>query len=237
MAQRRDDGEFAQSLHAESAEQPLVPPIEKRVSLATQAYEHLKAAIIAGDLQPETLYTVNQFAMLLGVSRTPVREALLNLAQQGLLTMDRNRGFRILRMTQTDLDEIIDLRLMLEVPALEQVAALNPTPTAALAQARAIFTQLDEAAHISCLLDFLSFDRAFHLTLIGALGNHRLTTLVGELRDQMHLPGLRRMSEAGQLKAAHADHLGLLQAIETGDTAGARRIATAHLERIRTEWS
>jgi len=215
---------------------PIVPLIQQKDSLADQALEHLKAAIIAGDLEPDTLYTVNQFATLLGVSRTPVREALLRLVQQRLLIVDRNRGFRVPMITRADLDEIVDLRLMLETPAMGKVAAMRPQPTAALAAARAIFPALEESAEESSLLEFLSQDRAFHLTLIDALGNRRLTTMIGQLRDQMHLPGLRRMANSGTLKAAHVEHLALLEAIERGDSREAERINATHLERIRREW-
>lgn len=214
----------------------VIAPISPAQSLATQAYEHIKAAIIAGEIRPDHLYSVQQFAQQLGVSRTPVREALLALARDGLLYMDRNRGFHLVTITQRDLDEVIDLRLLLEVPAMRQVAARDPLPTDVLKRARDIYPKLDAAAHSSDLLEFLSLDRSFHLTLLEGAGNRRLVSLVGDLRDHMHLPGLREMAAHGQLYRAHQDHLALLEALESGDADAAARIMTAHLERTRKEW-
>jgi DNA-binding GntR family transcriptional regulator len=206
-------------------------------SLHAQAYEHIKAAIIAGEIESNHLYSVNQFAALLGVSRTPVREALLLLEQQGLLIMDRNRGFRVRPMTDSDIIEIIKLRHMLEIPAMKELAALQPAPTAVFADARAIYHDLQRAADGDNLLDFLAFDRHFHLTLIAALGNSRLTRLVGDLRDHMHLPGLRRITEMRQLRDQGPEHLVLLEAIEAGEVERAGVLMRIHLEHIQADWA
>jgi DNA-binding GntR family transcriptional regulator len=212
-------------------------PLVRPESLHVQAYEHIKAAIIAGEVEPDRLYSVNQFAAILGVSRTPVREALLLLEQQGILSMDRNRGFRVLPMTSADLAEIIDLRRLLEIPAMERLAALRPAPTETFLEARRIYADLQRAADEGQLLDFLALDRRFHLTLIGALGNARLTRLVGELRDHMHLPGLRRITESRQLHGAGLEHVALLGAIESGDASKAGAVMKAHLEHTQDDWA
>ena len=227
-----------ESADEESVEfkQPVIAPIGAKQSLADLAYEHIKAAIVAGEVQPDHLYSVNQFALLLGVSRTPVREALLTLARQGLLQMDRNRGFRVMTVTQRDLDEVIDLRLMVEIPAVERIARMRKDSQETIDAAYAIYPRLQEAADSSDLLEFLSLDRLFHLTLVGGLKNNRLVSLVGELRDLMHLPGLRTMAANGQLYEAHRDHLDLLKAIDAGDDVLAGQIMVAHLERTRKEW-
>lgn len=206
-------------------------------SLHVQAYEHIKAAIIAGEIESDHLYSVNQFAALLGVSRTPVREALLLLEQQGLLIMDRNRGFRVRPLTDSDIREIIKLRHMLEIPAMQELAELQPRPTAAFAEARSIYADLQRAADEDRLLDFLAVDRRFHLTLIAALGNSRLTRFVGDLRDHMHLPGLRRISQMRQLRDQGPEHLVLLEAIEAGEAERAGVLMRIHLEHIEAEWA
>jgi DNA-binding GntR family transcriptional regulator len=221
----------------EEPERPLMARIPKTTSLRVQAYEHIKAAIIAGDVEPERLYSVNQFAELLGVSRTPVREALLDLDRQGLLRMDRNRGFHVLPMTPVDLAEIIELRRFLEVPAIARLAALHPAPVEVFDRAREIYEALQREADEGNLLEFLTLDRRFHLALIDALGNSRLTRLVGELRDQMHLPGLRRLAAGGQLHESGREHLELLEALEAGDSVAAAAIMQAHLDRTQREWS
>lgn len=214
----------------------MIAPIEARQSLADLAYEHIKAAIVAGDVAPDHLYSVNQFAKLLGVSRTPVREALVMLARQGMLQMDRNRGFRVTPLTSQDLEEVIELRLMVEVPAVKRLASLTTDKAGAMHAARVLYPALDRAATSSDLLEFLRIDRMFHLALVGGLGNRRLETLVGELRDMMHLPGLRTLATHGRLLEAHHDHLELLEAIDRGDAELTGAIMTRHIEHTRNEW-
>jgi|GEM_PF-134500 len=216
---------------------PSLKPLVEKPSLASQAFDHIKAAIIAGDVQPGILYSVNQFASLLGVSRTPVREALLTLSQQGFLRMDRNRGFQLTEITEKDINDVIEIRLMLEVPAMSRVAQLSSHIGTHLDEARSIYSELDAAAKSADVLRFLTVDRKFHLTLIDALDNHRLTKIVGDLRDHMQLRGLRRMASSGQLEDAHKDHYQLLLAVESGDSQLATNVMRMHLERTRNEWS
>ncbi|MGE3797621.1 MAG: GntR family transcriptional regulator, partial [Thermomicrobiales bacterium] len=183
------------------------------------------------------LYSVHQFATLLGVSRTPIREALLLLSQQEILVMDRNRGFRVQPHTSSDLAEIIGIRRLLEVPAMEKLAIVRPTPVDALESAREIYEELQNAADSGDLLRFLALDRRFHLALIDGLGNGRLTRLVGELRDQTQLPGIKRITERGNLHALGPEHLTLLQAVETGNAELASSTMMAHLDRTQADWA
>jgi DNA-binding GntR family transcriptional regulator len=217
--------------------QPNANVLVRPESLHVQAYEYIKSSIIAGEIAPDRLYSVHQFATLLGVSRTPIREALLLLSQQGILVMDRNRGFRVRPLTSSDLAEIINIRRLLEVPAMERLAAMRPPPSAAFAEARQIYEELQDAADSGDLLRFLVLDRRFHLTLIDGLGNGRLTRLVGELRDQTQLPGIRRITELGKLHAQGPEHLTLLQAVEVGDAELACATMRAHLDRTQVDWA
>src|SRR5262245_43722716 len=93
----------------------------QRLSLKDQARQAIRPSIITGELEAGRLYTVGSFAAELGVSATPVREALGDLAAAGLVEVIRNRGFRIPILSEDDLDQIFELRLMLEVPAVASV--------------------------------------------------------------------------------------------------------------------
>jgi DNA-binding GntR family transcriptional regulator len=88
-----------------------------RESLNDRVYESIRDAIILGELAPGSLHSVYELAKILEVSRTPVREALVRLADQGMVRIERNRGARILQTSAHDLEEIYSIRLMLEVPA------------------------------------------------------------------------------------------------------------------------
>src|SRR6478609_11290341 len=91
-------------------------------SLADAVVESIRAGITAGELVPGGTYSVYQLAEVLEVSRSPVREALVRLAEAGLVQIDRNRGFRVLTPQARDIEEIIDIRLALEPAAARRAA-------------------------------------------------------------------------------------------------------------------
>ena len=95
-----------------------------RATLTSRALEALRAAIVDGRLEAGERYSVAQLAERFGVSRTPVREALLVLERQGVVRFERNRGVRVLETTAHDLEEVFALRLLLEVPATRRACAL-----------------------------------------------------------------------------------------------------------------
>src|SRR5579875_2115176 len=93
----------------------------RRRNLREEAVEVLRAAILGGELEPGSIHSAVSLAEQLGVSPTPVREAMLQLARSGLVEVLPNRGFRVTVVDDRDLDEVAELRLMLEVPAMRFV--------------------------------------------------------------------------------------------------------------------
>src|ERR1700690_3769887 len=94
-------------------------------NLREQVLQHVRAEIISGQSVPGMMYSVPTLAEELGVSTTPVREALLELARNGLIEPVRNRGFRVVEPTLEDLHELFEVRELLEVRAAE-ILALRP---------------------------------------------------------------------------------------------------------------
>ena len=214
----------------------MINPISQGTSLSRQAYDLIRAAIIAGEVKPERLYSVSQFAEMLGVSRTPAREALLALVADGLLTVHRNRGYEVVPVTNELMEEIIEVRRMLEIPAMKRIATMDPLPNDALQTAWAAYRGMTSAAEDTDLMSFMANDRMFHLSLIEAIGNSKLTSIVADLRDHMHLPGLRGLAEAGKLYSTVQDHVELLQAIEERDPEKSGEVMNRHLNRALAEW-
>lgn len=105
---------------------PVTEELPGASSLTDQVADAVRAAVRSGDLTPGRLYSAYQMADLLGVSRSPVREALLRLAEAGMVALERNRGFRIAVPGAREIAEVFHLRLLLEVPAVERVAASPP---------------------------------------------------------------------------------------------------------------
>src|SRR5262249_62112331 len=98
-------------------------------SLRDQVRRSLEAAMVAGELEPGSLYSAPALGERFGVSATPVREAMLELAKDGFVMVERNRGFRVLEISEDDLDQISEIRLLLEVPSTVEVAKII-TPAA-----------------------------------------------------------------------------------------------------------
>jgi DNA-binding GntR family transcriptional regulator len=207
----------------------------KQTNLREQAKEVIRASIVGGELVSGQVYSATTLSGRLGVSPTPVREAMLDLANEGLVEAIRNRGFRILTMADTDLDEISELRKMLEVPAMRLVA--QKASDADLVALETGVAAIEAAAVAKDLAAFLNADRTFHLGLLALAGNTRLVRLVGQLRDQTRLMGLKGMADAGRLAESAAEHRSILEALRARDADRAEYLVRHHLDHTRGTWA
>jgi DNA-binding GntR family transcriptional regulator len=214
---------------------PFALPEVRRTGLREQVRTFIRTAIITGEVKAGETYTVGAIARRVGVSATPVREAVLDLANEGLVEVLPNRGFRVPDLIDKDLDELFQLRLFLEGAALEAlVDVLKPQD---LAKFRSMAEQIVDFAANGDLSGFLSADREFHLGLLASLGNERLVELVAKLRDQTRLYGLPAMALQGSLGSAAKEHLDILDALQMRDPDAIRQTITKHLRHTRGLWA
>lgn len=207
----------------------------KRPSLRDQALAVIRQALVAGEIRPGTIYSASGMATQLGTSNGPVREAMLTLVNQGVMEVVPNRGFRVTRITDKDLDEVHHLRLMLEVPAVRQLALRDNSEHAPMLRHHA--ETCTQAARDGDMTVFLEADRDFHLSMLGLLGNGRLVHLVEMLRDQTRLYGLKSLAEQGQLVSTSLEHFDLLDAVLAGDPDRAAEEMVTHLSHVRGDWA
>jgi len=207
----------------------------RRTNLREEAVEVLRAAVLGGDLAPGSIHSAVSLAERLGVSPTPVREAMLDLAKSGLVEVLPNRGFRVTVVDDRDLDEIYELRVMLEIPALEKVVELASDED--LVGLGRPLNELESAAFRRDVPAFLLADRSFHLELLALAGNQRLVRIVAELRDQARITGLHSLAAAGALDATAAEHRPILDAVRARELATAQRLMAEHLEHTRRDWA
>ncbi|WP_105565656.1 GntR family transcriptional regulator [Microbacterium halophytorum] len=210
-------------------------PLAKQPNIRDTVKEALRSAIISGEMRPGTVYSAPNLAKQFGVSATPIREAMLELARQGLVSVMPNRGFRVTEVSRQDLVEVTELRLMIEPPAVERATPLIPAD--ALRELRQQCDQLVAYADAGDLVDYLTADSEFHLALMRHGGNRRLLDIVASLRSETRLFGLSRLSEEGLLPASAREHVKILDAVEAGDGAQARDLIHAHIEHVLTDWS
>jgi DNA-binding GntR family transcriptional regulator len=203
-------------------------------SLREQVSRALEAALVAGELRPGEIYSAPSLAEEFGVSATPVREALLDLVKDGFIEVVRNKGFRVIAISEADLDQISQIRLLLEVPTAANAAALlTPEKIEQLAELAAEITR---SASRGDVISYLDADRRFHVGMISAIGNPRLTDLVDRLRRQTRLAGLSDLARAGQLIESADEHHQILAALRDGDADSITRLMRVHIGHTRGLW-
>jgi DNA-binding GntR family transcriptional regulator len=221
-------------------ETPLdLPAFEMNSSLRSKAVDALRAAIITGVMQPGQLYSTPTLAAMFGISATPVREAMLSLAKEGLVEAQRNRGYRVIELTDGELDDITETRMLLEVPVIERIARLCTPNLAAQIERelRTIAHNIVRFAKKGDLISFIETDRRFHLGLLSLAGNTRLVSIVGELRAQSRLYGLQHLVDIGALEQSANEHEILLDYITQGDAERAANLMFKHIMHVRRAWA
>ncbi len=205
----------------------LAPLTTRSPSLTDQAVDAIRDAVRAGALVPGELYSVYRLADDLGISRSPVREALLRLAETGIVRFERNRGFRIVPPDPRDLAEIFAVRLALEVPAAARAAA---SADAVLSRAlRAELAAMTKAAAAASERDFMVHDQRLHRLILDAAGNRRARDVIENLRDAIRLVAASTIGTSRTLDEVHAEHTPIVESIEAGDPAAAADAMKRHL--------
>jgi DNA-binding GntR family transcriptional regulator len=203
-------------------------PIGVRPSRTQEVLEAIRASIIGGELASGGLYSVAELAERLEVSRTPVREALIELATRGMVRFERNRGVRILGTSIHDLEEIFEIRLMLEVPAARRaVGRMLPMEVEGL---RSHLGSMERAAEADDVARLWVHDRQFHRALMLASGNRRLAEYVDTLRDMVLVRGVTTAGRARSLEAIVGEHRAILRCVEAGDAEGTAAALSDHIE-------
>jgi DNA-binding GntR family transcriptional regulator len=223
-------------------------------SVAEQAVEALRNAIVRGELKAGKRYTTDDLAQAYGVSRTPVREALVRLSEAGFVAVEPKVGFRVIKPSVRDVQQLFQMRLMLEVPATYHAARQNtPIDLEALegeframdeiAKARAEAPASSDAESRELDLRYVDVDTRFHERILEASGNGRLVLEVRKLRHNTSALGVWRLSESrrdqeGRLEkgllAMQKEHKALLDAMKEHDQVGAAHAMYAHLLKTGT---
>lgn len=214
---------------------PAFRSFARPASVREEVANVLRGAIVSGEMKPGELYSASSLAEQFGVSATPVREAMLDLGKQGLVEVVRNRGFKVTEISEADLDEITQIRQLLEpTAAAEAVPHIGAGELDAL---RGLASAIVDAAALGDLVSYINADREFHLRLLRAAGNHRLVTIVDDLRAQTRLYGLSALAASGRLVDSAQEHVEMCDLIAAGDARKLKKLMGAHLRHTRREWA
>lgn len=204
-------------------------------SFRTDVANALRAAVISGELAPGTLYSAPSLAERFGVSATPVREAMLELVREGLVETVRNKGYRVTEMDESELDQIAELRQLIEPPLVARAAGVIPAVD--LPELRRMADAIVDGAERSDLVDYTEADRAFHVRLLEYAGNEPAVNVVSELRAHTRLYGLTALADSGQLADSAREHHAILDAIEQRDKRAVTRLMRHHIAQTRGRWA
>jgi DNA-binding GntR family transcriptional regulator len=212
-----------------------IAPLAKALSLRETVTQVLRAAIISGEMPPGEVYSAPALGTRFGVSATPVREAMVDLAREGLVETVPNKGFRVTAVSESDLDDIAALRMLIEPPTVREVTPRIPAE--AIPALRELASAIVDNAAAGDLITYTEADRRLHLAILEYSHNHRLLTLVSDLRSHTRLYGLSGMADRGTLADSAAEHLELVDLIAARDAQAAGNLMKRHIGRVRAEWA
>jgi DNA-binding GntR family transcriptional regulator len=212
-----------------AGESALVRPVQRPVPLRQSVYESLVELVIDGRLKPGQHLAETELARLLGVSRQPVREALHRLAAGGWVDLRPSQGAFVHVPTDQEVDELLDVREMLEVETARLAARAAGSPE--MARLREICREGEAAINAGDTERFVAVNNEFHAALAELAGNAVLAGIVGRrVRWYYRLVAPVRGTESC------AEHLELIEAIAAGDEERAIKAAREHTERTRTAY-
>ena len=210
---------------------PKFAALKQPDSLAKMAYEAIRQSILSGQWKIGELYNEKAIAADLGISRTPVREALLELASQDLIIFLPRRGLMVNRFTRRDVDEIFELRKAIELAAVEKVTKASP-PLDLFEIEESLLNQR-KAAKQRNYLAFMEADRLFHTRFSELTNNRRIMTILENIRDMMHVMGFKALALEGRALKVIEEHQVILEAVSRGNCEEARRAMACHLDQSK----
>lgn len=206
-----------------------------------QSYDEIRRRLLAGDFSPGTRLDFQKLAAELGVSTTPVREAISQLASEGLLQLVPRLGAIVPTLSREEIIELYGVREAMEsYAAIKAADGITPSRLAELrgfvermeAVGTKFFGQKKAFLEGQALRDFLSADLAFHMTIIEAAGNHRLTKLAADSHAHSRIFAADRLKHHRDLlDEALRQHRAIYEALARHDGEEARRQVALHIER------
>ena len=203
-------------------------PLPERRSLGHSVYENLKEAIIEGSLAPGRRVVETRFAEALGISRTPVREAMHKLEREGLLRQDPKGGFYVVGLTRSDLEEAFGIGTVLEGYAA-RLAAIRYRE-GELAPLEKKLADYETCLNQGRIDELTGIDRDFHELLYGLSRSPKLAKMIDHIREQIFRFKREPPEIGGVVRAGNEDHRLIMAAIRAREADRAEHLVRKHLE-------
>jgi DNA-binding GntR family transcriptional regulator len=199
----------------------------KQPPAADRVYTHVKQAVLDRRYEGGTLLTEGELAEAVGVSRTPVREALLRLEVEGLLKLYPKKGALVLPVSAQEITDVVETRQLVEGHAVRKAV---PAPAALLERLEELLEQQKRQAATGDYAAAAVTDRCFHAEIVRSGGNAILSRLYDQLRDRQLRMGVAVMhSHPDRIAKTLAEHEAILRALREGDAEAAVAIVHGHV--------
>jgi len=201
--------------------------LNEYLPLREVVFNTLREAILTGELAPGERLMEIQLADKLGVSRTPVREAIRKLELEGLAIMLPRRGAIVASITISDLQDVLEVRRVLEGLTIE--LACKRMDAEELEQLKQSAKAFEKAAHANDLTEIAKKDEAFHDVIYKASKNNRLIQILNNLREQMYRYRLEYIKDEAKREILVEEHKMIVEAIEANDVTLAKKALKKHI--------
>ena len=198
-----------------------------------RAYDFIKTQIINRGFRPGEYITDARIAKELSISRTPVREAFHRLEQESLLLYEARRGWRVYTLSLKDINEIFDIKTVVEGMASRKAAECRDE--ARRAALKGAFHDMCQAMASNDTEAWVQADHRFHDAIFGMADSERVCRIIWNLNDQWNRVRIGFTTIRGRVDRANREHRAMLDAILAGDGEEAERQTHAHFEQLREE--
>ncbi|MER6852987.1 GntR family transcriptional regulator [Streptomyces flaveolus] len=202
-------------------------PAVKRPPAADRVYTHVKQGVLDRSYEGGALLTEGELAEAVGVSRTPVREALLRLEMEGLIKLYPKKGALVLPVSAQEIADVVETRLLVEEYAARRAV---PTPPGLVERLEELLVRQKEQAAAGKLAEAAVTDRCFHAEIVRSGGNDILSRLYDQLRDRQLRMGVAVMhSHPDRIAKTLTEHEEILNALRLGDAEAAVDVVHRHV--------
>lgn len=190
-------------------------------------FQTLRQAILKGELQPGERLMEIKLAERLGVSRTPIREAIRKLELEGLVVMVPRKGAAVANITEKDTKDVLEVRRTLEMFAVE--VACDRISEEQLEQLKKAARDFEASKGSMDVIRIAETDMLFHEIIYEATQNERLVQMLNNLRENMYRYRIEYLKDSNYYDSLMSEHREILEAIEAGDKQRARACMESHI--------
>ncbi len=205
-----------------------------RANLAEQVYAQLKAQLHDFQLVPGDRFSEADLGARLGVSRTPVREALFRLRNEGLLDVESKSGWYVRPIDFGKLEQLYDLRIVLESHAVARLCARSEASTPELDELKAVWL-VPAAERLTDGREVGALDEQFHATLVRATGNTEMARVHWDVTERIRIIRRLDFTRADRVEATYVEHAKILRSVIQRKADQAQLLLRSHIEQSKAE--